>query len=127
MIESYADFCQSSKWAEIHAKANDAKPYWMEVNTNGSRKVGALFGFHASHGMFKGPANLSCLYGPVLSTASDRESLLELLKNTEKMYLDNPDLYSAIIEEIGYKSQIGTIREIFFIWSMTLLLKKMII
>jgi len=31
------------------------------------------------------------------------------------MYLDNPDLYSAIIEEIGYNTQLGTIREIFFI------------
>ncbi|MCK5914562.1 MAG: ATP-binding protein, partial [Deltaproteobacteria bacterium] len=38
-----------------------------------------------------------------------------LLKNTEKMFLDNPDLYSAIIAEIGYKSQTGTIREIFFL------------
>ncbi|WP_319562980.1 AAA family ATPase [Marispirochaeta sp.] len=38
-----------------------------------------------------------------------------LLKNTEKMYLDNQDLYTAIIEEIGYAAQIGTIREIFFI------------
>ena len=38
-----------------------------------------------------------------------------LLKNTEKMYLDNQDLYSAIIEEIGYEAQIGIIREIFFI------------
>jgi len=38
-----------------------------------------------------------------------------LLKNTEKMYLDNQDLYSAIIEEIGYEAQMGTIREIFFI------------
>ena len=38
-----------------------------------------------------------------------------LLKNTEKMYLDNQDLYTAIIEEIGYQAQMGTIREIFFI------------
>ncbi|MDZ7793891.1 MAG: hypothetical protein U5P10_09440 [Spirochaetia bacterium] len=38
-----------------------------------------------------------------------------LLKNTEKMYLDNQDLYSAIIEEIGYEAQMKTIREIFFI------------
>ncbi len=38
-----------------------------------------------------------------------------LLKHTEKIYLDNQDLYSAIIEEIGYEAQIGTIREIFFI------------
>lgn len=38
-----------------------------------------------------------------------------LLKNTEKMYLDNQDLYSAIIEEIGYEAETGTIREIFFL------------
>jgi len=38
-----------------------------------------------------------------------------ILKQTEKMYLDNPDLYAAIISEIGYESKIGTIREIFFI------------
>jgi predicted AAA+ superfamily ATPase len=38
-----------------------------------------------------------------------------LLKQTEKIYLDNPDMYAAIIDEIGYSSQLGTIREIFFI------------
>jgi predicted AAA+ superfamily ATPase len=38
-----------------------------------------------------------------------------LLKSTEKMYLDNPDLYKAISEEIGHEAKIGTIREIFFI------------
>jgi len=38
-----------------------------------------------------------------------------ILKATEKMYLDNPDLYKSIIKEIGYESKIGTIREIFFI------------
>lgn len=38
-----------------------------------------------------------------------------ILKQTEKMYLDNPDLYAAIISEIGYELKIGTVREIFFI------------
>ena len=38
-----------------------------------------------------------------------------ILKHTEKMYLDNPDLYSAIIDETGFELKIGTIREIFFI------------
>lgn len=38
-----------------------------------------------------------------------------LLKHTEKIYLDNPDLYHAIISEIGYESKTETIREIFFI------------
>jgi uncharacterized protein len=38
-----------------------------------------------------------------------------ILKQTEKIYLANQDLYSGIIEEIGYKSIRGTLREIFFI------------
>ena len=39
----------------------------------------------------------------------------QILKQTEKIYLDNPDLYTSISNEIGFESQIGTIREIFFI------------
>ena len=46
---------------------------------------------------------------------SENRSGSALLKKTEKMYLDNPDLYNAIIDEIGYESHIGTMREIFFI------------
>lgn len=38
-----------------------------------------------------------------------------LLKQTEKIYLDNPDIYAAVIDDIGYRMQLGTIREIFFI------------
>jgi len=38
-----------------------------------------------------------------------------ILKQTEKIYLDNPDIYNSISNEIGFESQIGTIREIFFI------------
>ncbi len=38
-----------------------------------------------------------------------------LLKATEKMYLDNPNLYKAIIDEIGFEYRKGTVREIFFI------------
>ena len=38
-----------------------------------------------------------------------------ILRPTEKIYLDNPDLYQSISEEIGHESKIGTIREIFFI------------
>jgi len=38
-----------------------------------------------------------------------------LLKSPMKIYIDNPNLYSAIAEEIGLESKIGTIREIFFI------------
>ena len=38
-----------------------------------------------------------------------------LLKGTEKIYLDNPNIYRAIIDEIGFEYNKGTIREIFFI------------
>lgn len=41
-----------------------------------------------------------------------------LLKNTEKMFLDNPDIYTSISEEIGFVTPIGTLREIFFIKMM---------
>jgi len=46
---------------------------------------------------------------------AENKSGSNILKQTEKIYLDNPDVYTAITEEIGYESQIGTIREIFFI------------
>jgi uncharacterized protein len=46
---------------------------------------------------------------------SENKSGSNLLKKKEKIYLDNPDLYSSIIEEIGFDSQMGTLREIFFI------------
>ena len=51
----------------------------------------------------------------LIELLSENKSGSNLLRHTEKMYLDNPDLYSAIIEEIGFESKIGTIREIFFI------------
>lgn len=38
-----------------------------------------------------------------------------LLKNTVKIYLDNPNIYQAISEEIGHNYQIGTVRELFFL------------
>jgi uncharacterized protein len=38
-----------------------------------------------------------------------------ILKQTEKLFLDNPDLYLSIIKEIGFNAQLGTLREIFFI------------
>jgi uncharacterized protein len=38
-----------------------------------------------------------------------------LLKQTEKIFLDNPDLYISIAEEVGDESIVDTIREIFFI------------
>lgn len=38
-----------------------------------------------------------------------------LLKSTEKIYLDNFNIYKAIIDEIGFEYHIGTVREIFFV------------
>ncbi|MBN2441701.1 MAG: ATPase, partial [Spirochaetales bacterium] len=38
-----------------------------------------------------------------------------LLKTKEKIYLNNPDIYHAVSEEIGIENRIGAIREIFFI------------
>lgn len=51
----------------------------------------------------------------LIELISENKSGSNLLKQTEKIYLDNPDLYASIIEEIGYESKTGTIREIFFI------------
>ena len=51
----------------------------------------------------------------LIELIGENKSGSNLLKHTEKMYLDNPDLYTSIIEEIGYRSSMGTIREIFFI------------
>jgi len=51
----------------------------------------------------------------LIELLKENKSGSNLLKRTEKMYLDNPDLYTSINEEIGYESKIGTIREIFFI------------
>ncbi len=38
-----------------------------------------------------------------------------LLKSSMKVYIDNPNLYYTIAEEIGLEAKIGTLREIFFI------------
>lgn len=38
-----------------------------------------------------------------------------ILKKTEKIFLDNTDIYKSISTEIGFESHIGTLREIFFI------------
>ena len=51
----------------------------------------------------------------LIELLSENKSGSNLLKQKEKIYLDNPDLYKSIIEEIGYRSEIETIREIFFI------------
>ncbi len=51
----------------------------------------------------------------LIELISENKSGSSLLKKTEKMFLDNPDLYLAITREIGFESKTGTIREIFFI------------
>ncbi len=51
----------------------------------------------------------------LIELIAENKSGSNILKKTEKAFLDNPDLYSSIIKEIGYESQKGTIREIFFI------------
>ena len=45
----------------------------------------------------------------------DNRAGSQLLKTSEKIYLDNPNLYQSISYEIGQQSQIGTVRELFFI------------
>ena len=38
-----------------------------------------------------------------------------ILKKTEKIFLDNPDMYKSVGDEIGFETPIGTLREIYFI------------
>jgi predicted AAA+ superfamily ATPase len=38
-----------------------------------------------------------------------------ILKNAEKIFLDNPDMYHAIGHELGFEIPLGTMREIYFI------------
>ncbi|HBD95595.1 MAG: ATPase [Spirochaetes bacterium GWF1_31_7] len=38
-----------------------------------------------------------------------------ILKKTEKIFLDNTDLYKSVSKEIGFETPVGTLREIFFI------------
>jgi len=60
-------------------------------------------------------------YLQILQEAGVVERVMEnragsaLLKHTEKIYIDNPNLYETVVSEIGYDASIGTIREIFFI------------
>ena len=51
----------------------------------------------------------------LVELVAENRSGSTILKKTEKMYLDNPDLYKAIIEEIGCELYVGTMREVFFI------------
>ncbi len=38
-----------------------------------------------------------------------------LLKSTEKIFLDNPNIYYAIAQEAGFDINIGSVREVFFV------------
>jgi predicted AAA+ superfamily ATPase len=59
---------------------------------------------------------LSILEETGLVTLLSREkSHSAILKSTEKIYLENPNLYSAIAEETGYSANTGSIRELFII------------
>ena len=51
----------------------------------------------------------------LLALVASKKTGSNLLKQTERIYLDNSNLYQAIISEIGYSSSMGSIREIFFI------------
>ena len=51
----------------------------------------------------------------VITLLSMDKSGSAVLKQTEKIFLDNPDIYRSVTEEIGFESSIGTLREIFFI------------
>lgn len=118
-----ANFCQSSKWAEIHFEANSAKPYWIDVTVNGSRKVGALFGLKKINSFFSDKGELSCFHGPVLFAGSNIEYLAELLHKTEKLASDvsarsvsfigfptwcdtcNDEVIEQIFYELNYKKK----------------------
>lgn len=51
----------------------------------------------------------------IVNIIHENKSGSHLLKSKEKIYLNNPDIYHAVSEEIGIKNKLGTIREIFFI------------
>lgn len=51
----------------------------------------------------------------LVELVAENKSGSNLLKNAEKIYLDNWDVYRAIIEDIGYSLHTGTLREIFFV------------
>ena len=51
----------------------------------------------------------------LIALIAKNKSGTAVLKQTEKMFLDNPDLYRSITKEIGFEPNIGSLREIFFI------------
>ncbi len=51
----------------------------------------------------------------LVAKISENKSGSAILKQKEKIYLANPNLYTAINEEMGFDYKIGTLRELFFI------------
>lgn len=51
----------------------------------------------------------------IINFVRENKTGSNLLKNKEKFYLNNSDIYYAVTEETGHESKFGTIREIFFI------------
>lgn len=51
----------------------------------------------------------------LVALISNEKSQSAILKSSEKIYLENPNLYQAIMNKTGFKANIGSVREIFFI------------
>jgi predicted AAA+ superfamily ATPase len=51
----------------------------------------------------------------LVTLISNEKSQSTILKSTEKIYLENPNLYQSIMNETGFNISIGSVREIFFI------------
>lgn len=51
----------------------------------------------------------------LVTLISSEKSQSTILKSTEKIYLENPNLYQSIMNETGFETSIGSVREIFFI------------
>lgn len=54
----------------------------------------------------------------LIELVREKGSGSHLLKTTEKIFLDNPDLYHAVSNEVGFSPKTGTLREIFFLKMM---------
>ncbi len=51
----------------------------------------------------------------LVTLISSEKSQSTILKSTEKIYLENPNLYQSIMNETGFETSVGSVREIFFI------------
>lgn len=54
----------------------------------------------------------------LLELIPENKSGSAMLKSSEKIFLDNPDLYQCIAQEVGHPPNPGTLREIFFLKMM---------